>query len=575
MNPDADDDPFARKKRSNKTTKRRRRAERGDINADSDDGGEVMPVVVQKAKVKRGTRRSTSSKSRTKPFAVPKDLYEEQKPSNLGKDDDEGRPDYSEAGLRRLRQLTSSKPPDSVPMVIDVDAPNEKNEAQSKKSALEVTKLRRDVRRMSLERKTYKCEACGERFDENDTLQRHLTDAHINAPTPAIGFLQRDRERTEDKLGVLDDMEEFDPQNCGSDAEEWEREQLRRVGLSVSKEPAVVADNLARAVIEEEDLNLLDSLHGEVGQSTLDSFFAGVEEAVRAATHKKSECEVKLSSVRNAILESERKRAVAVETQKKTALRELFYGKLVRFARDVFDMLAEKQDSIENLHKQLVSKFEAEAEKSRNEVEGEKDEFGRTVDPVGILRRRMEEDKDDMNVDEVVDVFADVNKNYKSIPHVCDMFREWREQYPKDYEQAHGDKTVGKICGSIAMAYGEVDLDWIREVPKAARAMALQASRAVELFEVFLRARWDVYSNPWIGRAAEIAKYASEEEKQTLVQAVQWRVECERDLVGRVAKGIGSDDVMLDKANDIIKKRACELLRNGFGVEDPIARLRF
>lgn len=570
MNNDNEVDPFAKRKRANKTTKRRRRTERGDINADSEDEEEKNePLLSQKFKAKRGTGRirSMKNKSRSKPLTMPKDLYEEVKPKI--EDDDEEQPDYSIAGLQRLRQLTSNKPPKSDSMVIDVE--DERMSTQDKVRV--VNDFRKDARSKKLERKTFKCEACGKLFDDNDVLQLHLTNVHINPPS--MGFLEREREKTEDKLGLLDDMEEYEMENVGSDAEEWEREQLRRAGLSVSNEVSGVTDNLARAVIEEEDVNAMNSLKDDLNTSVVDSFFASIQDANHAAINRKSELQKKLSLVSDAIRESERKNKLATEKRKENAVRELFYGKLTRFAGDLFDMLAEKQDDIEKVHNRMLTKYRNEAEKIQAQVDGEVDEFGRNIDPIDVLRKRMEEDQEDeMEEIEHEDLFSDVSRKFKSISRVCDRFLEWQLQYPEDYQQSQGDKIMGKICGAIAMAHGSVRLGWVQQVPVAARKEAIEASRAVELLEVFLRARWNVYSNVVpVENLDDYFKYGGDGNKDILLNAILWRVQCERRLVQRAELVIDSSGVLTKRADDIISKRAFESLKTLFGVDDPMSKL--
>lgn len=96
-----------------------------------------------------------------------------------------------------------------------------------------------------------------------------------------MGFLEREHKRTENKLGVLDDMEKIEVVNYGSGAEERECHEMRPVGISEPSGQTTVADDMARTVIEEED-------HPGMGHSAMDLFFQGLEEAILSAIHRKT-----------------------------------------------------------------------------------------------------------------------------------------------------------------------------------------------------------------------------------------------------------------------------------------------
>lgn len=63
-----------------------------------------------------------------------------ENPIQVNVKDEEPHSDYSAIALQRLRQFTSSKPSDSVPMVIDINVLNESSDAKKKDIANETVR---------------------------------------------------------------------------------------------------------------------------------------------------------------------------------------------------------------------------------------------------------------------------------------------------------------------------------------------------------------------------------------------------------------------------------------------------
>lgn len=477
----SDDDPFVKKKRSNKATKRRKRPERLSFAQESDSDNEAP---AQRNSHSLGRTTLGNSDGRTKrPLRTSFPRRNFGVPGNLDADnpqDEDARRDYSAQGLQRLREQTARAPANG----------RTTTEKPIAHPAFFIDRERADVQ--PLPQRVTADDIVNAM--EIDTLSEPVP-TPVTQAAPDEGFIALDRERTEAQLGAvynMDELQNADPMlidDAQSGADEWEKEQLRRAGLPIKPQDDL-PNAMARSIIEEEDLNL--GARGEVGLSVVDTCLEGVEEALRTTQSHIDQCESKLNAVRNsgcdAAFDAHDK---AVE---KADTREKFYTTLAQFATDVSDMLADRRARITARFDARKERLRGEADDVERELTTETDDFGRARDVATVLRKYYGDDAGD---DEAPDddgatedeVFADVEREFRSIGRLSDVFRDWRSRFPDDYEQAFGDKSVGKICGAVAMCDGE-RLEWLCDVPTKARMFALEASRLCELVELRIKARW-------------------------------------------------------------------------------------
>jgi len=317
------DDPFLRKKRTSKPAKRRRRPERRLFNDESDtDDDRVGPAIGRRAGRPKAVKPPKNTNHRVA-FGVPKDLFKEKQPSDGdGDDEDEPRPDYSAAGLQRLRDLTFKEPPSHITEpVVENPPPSPPTKAKptvplpvaSAKEVIDVDYEPMDISMSAPPPPRHPLQS-NMNNSSNTKKQRDIDNG--------VGFLLLDRERTDEKLGVLggDDLDAMELDvtgNDGSGAEEWEREQLRRAGLDISGDNDLnLANHEARGIIEEEeeeDLGIPISISvergggGEIGHTAVDTFLESIEEAIHATKYKMEQCGKKLEEVRKSRVEIEGK----------------------------------------------------------------------------------------------------------------------------------------------------------------------------------------------------------------------------------------------------------------------------
>lgn len=314
------------------------------------------------------------------------------------------------------------------------------------------------------------------------------------------------------------DADAFAVHDGGSDADEWEMEQLRRAGhggVRMREEESIQSARWARSVIDEEEEGVITS-GGEVGESVLDTVLADVREAKILAESNLQKVEGDVTSVRKAVEKSFETRRELHDVIEGAKERYEFYAGLTRYVSDVSEMLTEKQVDIIAFRESRASRLKDSAKRVLDELESDVDEFGREREPLSMSLktnvagngmsdsdseendalhsqndRRPSDKTDDCELSAPDDPYVDVDDDFKSVEVIARRFQEWKARYPDDYKNAYGDLSLGKLAGAVLLGVFDVgDLVWLKSLPSGARASAVSKSRVVEERGLEICAHW-------------------------------------------------------------------------------------
>lgn len=472
------EDPFAKRKRKNTSAKRKKRLEKLSFAEESESDGDNEPAF-RRATPSFNRKVSNVSKKEPmrKPFGVPLKHASVEK-EKMDVDSDDERRDYSTKGLNLLREETAT-------------APKESSVAEPENVLNETI----DVPNAGA---------------ETGTTARDSAFAEIRN----ADYISLEREATEKKLGDAFDMDAIaacDPMVIdgtagNSDEDEWEREQLKRVGIPL---PSMSHGGSAetkkpREIIEEEDMSL--GMRGEVGASAVDTCLECIADDVEQSGNHLSLLNSKAASIQASVGKSSSVLSNHDTSISKSKEREKFYQNLSQFAGDVTEMLAELQPKVSAFYTTRLEALEAAAGAVETPLTQTHDEFGRTLDISHVFRQQFGNGETDQSNHKMKDVeandvtesvFADVEEEFISIERISEKFRDWRRKYPADYKKAYGDMSIGKISGAIAMGMPQCEeMEWLHALPRNSRPFAIEASHVCELVKYYVVADWKPSSLP-------------------------------------------------------------------------------
>lgn len=262
----------------------------------------------------------------------------------------------------------------------------------------------------------------------------------------------------------------------GSDEDEWETELLRRVGRAGITEGDEMMKR-ARRIVKKADETVGDA--------------KGAGRCLQKVKKAREEWQRRLSLGEEKLgaLIATVERGTDIMREREVEMRRIeerimFYERIKSFVDGMMDMLRKKKEQILMVRGELLVRLEKEAEEVRSMLEGGVDEFGRKrLGTVGRIQLQRADDE--------VDVLADVEEDVKSVEKVVELFREWRERYRDDYDQAFGDAGLGKLTGRLVLASGKTEFEVVRRLLHGVQTKEMwRAAEGGNIVPALIRARW-------------------------------------------------------------------------------------